>query len=295
MRLASREIAAAGAVVWREHDGVVEVAVVHRQRYDDWSLPKGKLDRDESARLAAWREVHEETGARVALGRYLGRTRYRVRADRKVVDYFAAKYLSGSFVPSDEVDSMRWLPVTSAEALLTYDHDRTVLAALTALPVALTTLVVVRHAKAGSRAEWTDVDELRPLSHNGEKQVPPIRRLASVYGVDRVYSAPLVRCVKTVQPVADDLGEKVLEEELLAEKSYAGMEEATLRRALEIVAQGGVPLLCSQGGVIPDLVSRLANHSGVELTKRVEAKKGSVWALFFSGTELVAGDYVAVP
>jgi 8-oxo-dGTP diphosphatase len=293
--LASREIAAAGAVVWREHDGVVEVAVVHRPRYDDWSLPKGKLDAGETARLAAFREIQEETGATVALGRYLGRTSYRVRADRKVVDYFAARYRSGSFVPSDEVDSIRWLPVAAATALLTYDYDRTVLAALTALPVALTTLVVVRHAKAGSRAEWTDADELRPLSHNGEKQVPPVRRLAAVYGADRVYSAPLVRCVRTVQPVADDLGVKVLEEELLAEKAYTGMEEAAVRQVLDIVADNGVPLVCSQGGVIPDLVSRLANLSGVRLTSRVEAKKGSVWALFFSGSELVAGDYVAVP
>ncbi len=269
--------------------------MVHRPRYDDWSLPKGKLDPDESARLAAWREVREETGAKVALGRYLGATRYRVRTDRKVVDYFAARYVSGSFVPSDEVDSMRWLPVAAAARLLTYDHDRTVLEAFTALPADLTTLLVVRHAKAGSRAEWTEADELRPLSHNGEKQVPPIRRLAPVYGVDRVYSAPLVRCVRTVQPVADDLGVKVLEEELLAEKAYTGMEEAAVRRMLEIVAGDEAPMVCSQGGVIPDLVSRLAKDAGLRLASRVQAKKGSVWALFFAGSELVAGDYLAVP
>jgi 8-oxo-dGTP diphosphatase len=273
----------------------VEVAVVHRPRYDDWSLPKGKLESDESPRMAASREVREETGARVALGRFLGQTRYRVGRDRKVVDYFAARYVSGAFTPSEEVDSVRWLSVPAATSLLSYGHDQTVLAAFTALPAALTTLLLVRHAKAGSRSEWQDADELRPLSRNGQKQVPPILTVARLYGADRVYAAPLVRCVRTVQPVADELGVKVVEEELLAEKSYSGMEDATVHRLLEIVAQNGVPVVCSQGGVIPDLISRVATASGLSLTRRVEAKKGSVWALFFAETALVAADYLRVP
>jgi 8-oxo-dGTP pyrophosphatase MutT (NUDIX family)/phosphohistidine phosphatase SixA len=293
--LASRKVHAAGAVVWRSSGGTVEVAVVHRPRYDDWSLPKGKLEPGESMRAAAWREVGEETGARVALGRFLRTTRYKVGRDRKVVSYFAARYLSGAFTPSEEVSSLRWLPVSDAAALVSYEHDKKVLAAFTALPAELTTLLLVRHAKAGSRAEWSDVDELRPLSHNGRKQVPPIRALASLYGPDRVYAAPLVRCVRTVRPVADDLGVPVAEEELLAEKAYGGMEEATMRRVLEIVAPGGVPVVCSQGGVIPDLLTRLAAASGLSLGKPVEAKKGSVWALFFEGQRLVAADYIQAP
>jgi 8-oxo-dGTP diphosphatase len=178
---------------------------------------------------------------------------------------------------------------------MSYGHDQKVLEAFTALPADLTTLLLVRHAKAGNRAEWSDVDELRPLSRNGQKQVPPIRKLASLYGPDRVYAAPLVRCVRTVQPVADDLGVRIAEEELLAEKAYGGMEEATMRRVLEIVAEGGAPVVCSQGGVIPDLLTRLAAASGLSLGKRVEAKKGSVWALSFDGERLVAADYLQAP
>src|SRR5688500_17291842 len=112
------EIAAAGGVVWRLRDGVVEVALVYRERYGDWTLPKGKLEADESARVAAHREVREETGARVALGRFLGRTGYRLGADHKVVDYFAARYLDGEFVPSEEVADLRWMPVPAAVARL---------------------------------------------------------------------------------------------------------------------------------------------------------------------------------
>jgi 8-oxo-dGTP diphosphatase len=290
----AREIAAAGAVVWRRTGSDVEIAVVHRPRYDDWSLPKGKLEAGESARVAAWREVREETGARVALGRFLIRTRYRVGADKKVVDYFAARYLDGAFEPSDEVSELRWLSEPAARSLLSYDHDRAVLADFLRLPPELTTLLLVRHAKAGSRAQWKDVDELRPLSKNGRHQVPPVRLLGTVYGADAVYAAPLVRCVQTVEPIATDLSVKVAEEELLAENAYAGMEDAAVRRVLEIVSGSLVPVVCSQGGVIPDLVGRMATGSGFSLG-RVESKKGSVWALFFSGSRLVAADYVRVP
>jgi 8-oxo-dGTP diphosphatase len=289
------EIAAAGAVVWRLRDGIVEIALVHRLQYDDWTLPKGKLDAGESARVAAHREVREETGARVALGRFLGRTRYLVDADRKVVDYFAARYLDGEFAESDEVAELRWLPVPDATARLSYDRDQPVLAAFSALPPDLTTVLLVRHAKAGSRAQWEDADELRPLSRNGEKQVPPIRSLAAVYGAERVYSAPLVRCVETVQPIADDLGVRVVEEELLGEEKYEGMAEAGARRLTEIASEGGVSVVCSQGGVIPDLVSRVAAESALPLPGRVESKKGSVWALFFAESHLVAADYIRVP
>jgi len=290
---ASREIAAAGAVVWRPGRGSVEVAVVHRPRYDDWSLPKGKLDPHESIREAAWREVAEETGAHVALGRFLTRTRYRVGPDRKVVDYFAARYVSGSFVPNDEVDELRWLPVDEAATVL--DYDREVLTAFTELPADLTTLLLVRHAKAGSRAQWEDADELRPLSANGRKQLDGVRAVARVCGADRVFSAPLVRCVQTVQPVADDLGTRVVEEELVSEKAYEGNAEEAVNRVLDIVADGGVPVICSQGGVIPDLVSRLANRSGRAPERHVPAKKGSVWALFFDGGEMVAAEYLEAP
>lgn len=293
--MANREILAAGAVVWRSRGGTIEVALVYRPRYDDWSLPKGKVERGESTRVAAAREVREETGARVALGRFLTKTRYRVGRDRKTVEYFAGRYLKGSFTPSDEVSSLRWTSLADAAALLSYEHDRAVLTAFAALPADLTTLLLVRHAKAGSRAEWSDVDELRPLSHNGRKQVEPVRVLASVYGADSVYAAPLVRCVRTVQTAADDLGVKVVEEELLSEKTYGGMADATVLRFLEIVRGGGVPVVCSQGGVIPDLITRVAAASRLSITPRVEAKKGSVWALFFTGDRLVAADYIQVP
>ncbi|HWM03555.1 MAG TPA: NUDIX hydrolase [Actinophytocola sp.] len=301
------EIAAAGAVLWRpgtsagETGGdTVEIAVVHRPRYDDWSLPKGKLERGETSRVAAAREVAEETGFGMALGRHLGRVRYPVTRPEpatKVVEFYAARARAGEFEPNDEVDELRWVPPESAADLLSYQHDGRIVASFTASPADLTTLLLVRHAKAGSRSDWHDEDDLRPLSENGRRQVPPINTLASLYVADRVHSAPLVRCVNTVRQVADRLGVEVVAEPLLSEAGYEGSEEKAAERLLTIAAAGGTPVVCSQGGVIPDLVSRVAGAAGFPL-ERVTSKKASVWALFFAGDDapcLVGADYIPRP
>jgi 8-oxo-(d)GTP phosphatase len=313
-------IAAAGAVVWRPSPGdragsasrddradrTAEVALVHRPRYDDWSLPKGKLDPGESCRMAAVREVAEETGFRVALGRYLGQTRYEVPGPAaggpaaKVVTYYAARAVAGAFEPGDEVDELRWLPPEEALSLLSYRHDQRILAEFTALPHDTTTLLLLRHAKAGRRAEWTGPDARRPLSENGHRQLPGINTLSALYGVTRVYSAPLVRCVDTVRALADTLGVPVVEEPLMSEEGYVGNEDAAVARLLEIAGAGGTPLVCSQGGVIPDLMSRVAGTAGLAIgeTGDIASKKGSIWALFFTSDTKphpLAADYIPRP
>jgi 8-oxo-dGTP pyrophosphatase MutT (NUDIX family) len=120
------EVNAAGGVVYRRAaEGGVEVALVHRPRYDDWSLPKGKLDPGESFEDAARREVEEETGMRCELGDEVGQTTYRDRKDReKLVRYWAMEACEGEFEPNDEVDDLRWVPIGEAPALLSYDFDR---------------------------------------------------------------------------------------------------------------------------------------------------------------------------
>ena len=119
------EVKAAGGVVRRE-DGAI--AVVHRPRYDDWSLPKGKLDPGEAWEDGALREVEEEIGIRARLGEELTPVSYNDRKGRaKVVRYWMMEPLDGEFVPSDEVDEMRWLPTADAERVLSYEHDRELL------------------------------------------------------------------------------------------------------------------------------------------------------------------------
>jgi 8-oxo-dGTP diphosphatase len=122
----SKQVKAAGGVVVREgEDGRREIAVVHRPRYDDWSLPKGKLEEDESFEQGALREVEEETGLVCRLGRELSPTTYRDRKGRrKTVRYWLMEPRKGEFEVNDEVDELRWLTPKKAAELLDYDHDR---------------------------------------------------------------------------------------------------------------------------------------------------------------------------
>jgi 8-oxo-dGTP pyrophosphatase MutT (NUDIX family) len=132
--VAESPVRAAGGVVWRKPvDGDVEILLVHRPKYGDWTLPKGKAEPDETDEDCALREVHEETGLRCRLGPELPSTSYRDRFDRpKVVRYWAMEPLEGHFEPSDEVDSVEWLRREEVTGRLTYERDRPVVAALAA-------------------------------------------------------------------------------------------------------------------------------------------------------------------
>ena len=126
------EVKAAGGVVRRQGEHGPEIAVVHRPRYDDWSLPKGKLDPGERWEDAALREVEEEIGLRCRLGHELPPTSYRDNKGRaKVVRYWMMEPLDGEFAPSHEVDEVRWLAPADADRLLSYEHDRALLREVT--------------------------------------------------------------------------------------------------------------------------------------------------------------------
>ena len=119
------DVKAAGGVMVKREDGVVQVAVIHRPKYKDWSLPKGKLESGESFEQAALREVEEETGFRCELGRELSEASYLDRKGRhKIVRYWAMAAPEGSFKANKEVDELRWLSPEEAKDLLHYEHDR---------------------------------------------------------------------------------------------------------------------------------------------------------------------------
>ncbi len=128
----SGQVEAAGGVVWRRSAaGDLEVLLVHRPRYDDWTVPKGKLDAGEDHARAALREVEEETGLRCALGPEVASTSYHDRKGRpKHVRYWAMTPVAGRFTPTDEVDEIVWLPVEEAKSVLSYERDRPVLDAV---------------------------------------------------------------------------------------------------------------------------------------------------------------------
>jgi 8-oxo-dGTP pyrophosphatase MutT (NUDIX family)/phosphohistidine phosphatase SixA len=304
-----QEIRAAGAVLWRGTGEALRIALVHRPRYDDWSLPKGKVDPGETIVATAVREVLEETGFHAILGRHLAKVRYQVPnrngegTSDKTVDYFSAEAVDGEFVTNDEVDELRWTDAVGAEALLSRNSDVEVVRTFYALPAELTKVLLVRHAKAGKRDEWNGADDLRPLAATGLRQAEALRAMLPMFGVDRVLSAPLVRCEQTVQGVADDLGVEIRPEPLLSEEGYWPDPVLGIARLLAIAGDGGTPLISSQGGVIPDIVSALADSGGVSISASrhgvLPSKKGSLWVLSFvpasgnDGPKLVDADYFA--
>jgi 8-oxo-(d)GTP phosphatase len=283
-------VRAAGCVVWRSgDDGVLETAVVHRPKYDDWSLPKGKPEAGEHLLQTAFREVLEETGLGVVLGRRSVRTCYEVRLPDgspapKEVDYWIAQWTAGEFEANDEVDELRWLPVEKATALCSHDHDRAVLADLERTDVPrMPTLVLVRHGHAGSRSEWDGPDELRPLDGKGRRQARRLTEVLPVFGPAEIFSARRTRCEQTVEPLAERLGTSVqplaeLGEEEFSDDPQAGL--AVIERLLAPRDEPGVTVVCSQGGAIPSVLLSLGvRWEGVAGRLYPPAAKGSVWVL----------------
>lgn len=285
-----KPIAAAGGVVWRMRDGAPEVLLVHRPRYDDWTLPKGKLLPGEPDLVAAVREVGEETGAEVAVQRRVRTVKYSVDDVRKKVTYWSMRYRSGEFEPNDEVNDVAWLRPRRAYERLDYDVDRSVLEDFAAMPVADSVLVLVRHAKAGRRSDWSGDDDLRPLDASGSAQADALASLLALFGPTRIYSADLVRCVQTVQPLADSLDLRVRVEPAFADESYEDGPDGTQNALLALAKPGKVSVVCSQGLTIPALIDELG--PGVRSS---ETRKGAWWVLTVVDGDVVSLDHYDAP
>ncbi len=297
-------IRAAGGVLWRPKDRgsgeeTVEVAVIHRPRYDDWSLPKGKLSPGESEIEGAVREVLEETGSRVRVGRPLGEVRYLKTSGGvtrpKVVRYWSMQADGGTFTPSREVDELRWLDLASARSLLTRQSDLKVLERFVRGPALSGTVLIVRHARAGERSKWQGEDRRRPLDEVGYRQAEDLVRPLSRFEVDEIISADFDRCVQTVQPLSEAIGVPIKLEEIFSEVGYPAHEEDALHLIRKLGDSQRTTVVCSQGDVIPDLLQRFATTDHVDLPDPLPLKKGSVCALIFDGPRLFSIEYFPPP
>ena len=278
------QIRAAGGVVWRDDDPL-RVALIHRDRYDDWTFPKGKLDDGERDLQAAVREVREEIGATVAVTRRLTEIEYPVAGAPKTVRFWAMRYLSGDFSANAEVDDLIWLPPDEAHERLTYDVDRSVLDAFTATPLPENVVVLVRHAKAGKRSHWDGEDRLRPLDKAGRRQARGLATFLNAFGPARVVSADRVRCVQTLEPFANAAGLELEITPTFTDEAYLTDPERTRRDLLETAKSAPAVVICSQGTAVPHLVADLAGLDSVT------ARKGSAWVLSFSDVVVVSADY----
>ena len=290
---ARQRILAAGAVLWRSFSESAdpEVAIVHRPRYDDWSLPKGKLHDGETEPVAAFREVGEETGYRCHLGRRLAAVRYPVEQGTKHVRYWAAATIDGEFAPGDEVDDLVWLPVADAMPKLSYAYDRKVLRRFRKYPADTQTVLIVRHGRAGSKQRYKGDDRERPLDKYGRAQAESLVGTLLAFGATSLYAADRARCRQTIEPLADELGVGINMEPTLTEEAYSDSRKRARQRVLEIAAAGGTPVICTQGKVIPDLITWWCERDGVRPDKS-RNRKGSTWVLSLSLGNLIAADHL---
>ena len=286
---------AAGALVWREKGGDLQVLLVHRPRYDDWSFPKGKLESGESLCACAVREVAEETGAQVRLEQPLETIRYRLGdGTRKEVRYWAARELDRGSpalaargrIPRasrSEIDGVQWMGVKEARKRLDHAIDRDLLGSLVDLweddKLDTWTLVLVRHARAVKRSVWNrpkkrtaEQDEAtRPLTgDHGRARARALAPILAAYGVGRAISSPWRRCCDTMAPYCRAAGLKLELEPAITEHAHATAPKTTrkvVERALRM--REGPVALCTHRPVLPAVMDVVAEYAPGKLLRSV--------------------------
>jgi 8-oxo-dGTP diphosphatase len=255
---------AAGVVALRGAGAKAKALVVHRPRYDDWVLPKGKPERGEAPPVTAAREFAEETGTTlVRLGVPLGHIDYRVAGLRKRVRWWLGVPGRGPAAPvldEHEVDEVVWLPVAQAAERLTYSDEIEVLALAAAASLRPTVpVVLVRHAKALARKGWLGLDAERPLSPRGFAQADALSAILDVYGVARLISSSSLRCVQTLRPSSGGMPVKKLEalSEEGAEDDPSGVVAAMDRLRDKALTSGKAVAVCGHRPVLPAMAARL--------------------------------------
>jgi 8-oxo-dGTP diphosphatase len=254
-------IHAAGAIVWREITPLdLEILIIHRPKYDDWSLPKGKIEEGENPITAAYREVIEETGVDSVFGQYLGSTAYEVDGEKKKVNYWMAQAISSDkrFVPNDEVDRIDWVSTKIARHFLTNEDDQKLLRQFRDRDRHTSALVLLRHAKARKRSDWKDYDLDRPLALLGFQQAEKMAKHLAPFHIEGIFSSDAMRCYATVEKLAIATNIPIKSSQDLNEETY----EANPRKAVEFVKQlllfPGNQLVCSHNPILPTIVKKIA-------------------------------------
>jgi 8-oxo-(d)GTP phosphatase len=279
---------AAGAAIWRppaDPAEDAEILLVHRPKYDDWSLPKGKSEPDEHILLTAVREVQEETHVRPVLGPRLPTVEYISWGHPKQVSYWSAFGDGVQAAPGHEIDAVSWLPLGQAREQLADTHDDPVISALR--PLETVPLILLRHASAGCKEDWPGDDCSRPLDESGAANAQALPGLISCFApVARVISSPALRCTDTVRPYAAGFGGTVETEACLAPYGRsAGFSSRTdlvdaLRRLLTgVVADRRPAVLCLHRENLPDVLAEACSALGVPAAVPADPSlpKGGFW------------------
>lgn len=271
-------IYAAGILCWREKGSEVEVLVVHREKYDDWGFPKGKQDPGELLPQTAVREVHEEAGIKVKLGRKLSVINYQVGSDQKEVHYWASRVKAKTakkqkFSPNEEIAKVEWIGANKALTLLSYDHDRQLL--LTALELhskkelETRALIVLRHAKATPRTEWKGEEAKRPLLPEGLAHAKALPRILAAYGPKVLITSPWKRCHDTIAPYAKQSKKTLVERSQLTELSNKRRPLSTKKVVEDLLGTSKSGLICTHRPALPSVLEPLSRSARPELQDQI--------------------------
>lgn len=274
-------IFAAGVVCWRDQKGKLEVLLVNRAKYNDWSFPKGKQDPGESLAETAVREMLEETGISLRLGRKLSSAHYKVsNGEKKIVEYWASKikaraWKKTDFSPNEEISKLKWFGVDDAAEKLTYEHDVELLQEVSALykknELETRALILLRHAKATARTNWSGAEAKRPLLPEGKQQSKKLVRLLSAFGPKRLITSPWTRCEHTVLPYATATNQTLIYRSQLTELTSALSPRKTIKVVEDLFEAKKSALICTHRPALPTILKTLANRANPEVRDAIAA------------------------
>ena len=292
----SSPILAAGAVLWRKSEKKkIEVLIIHRPKYDDWTFPKGKAEVGEPLIACAYREVLEETNIETAFGPYLGEVEYLTNDGKKKVSFWSAKVVKEKdFKPNAEVDQLKWVEVTKVKELLTLDTDRKILEQFLQIEPDTKPLVLLRHAKAVTRDEWQGEDDDRPLDSYGQNQAKRLLAMYQVFNLEQIHSSDAVRCYDTVVAIAKGLNIKLEVTGKLSESTFKKDKEKAFDYAKDLMKLNESVLLCSHNPILPKMLNKLTKKS------EVDADEGKLlpadgWVIHRIGKEVIQIDRIDSP
>jgi len=288
---------AAGGVIWRKNSkNEIEVVLVHRNRYEDWSLPKGKLDSGETLIGCAYRELIEETDLNIKLGPYIGEVEYFVPDGLKRVSYWTATLLGDQkpFTPNQEVDAIGWLTLTEAADKATRDSDREILAKFADTPYDTSALIMLRHAKALAREEWQGEDEDRPLDILGQQQAKRMHAIYQVYGLQQIHTSDAVRCLDTISQVARIEELNPIITSAVSEYTWKKNKDKALDYAKELIKINEQILLCSHNPVLPRMMEKLTKKIDFDYPDN-KLLPGEAWVLHHDKKEVLQIERFAAP
>jgi len=289
-------ILAAGAVIWRKEKKELQIALAHRPRYDDWSLPKGKQDGAESLIACAFREVIEETNLKVAFGPYIGDIEYFVPDGLKKVHYWSARLADDSpeFHANEEVDLLEWLSIEAAIEKVTRDSDREIIERFVSVPFDSYPLIMLRHAKALAREEWQGEDEDRPLEQLGQQQARRMLSLYQVYGLTQIHTSDAVRCHDTVEQMAHALNIPLTITNKVSEYTWKKSKEKAIDYAKELIKENEPIILCSHNPVLPRMMEKLTKKIDFDYPDN-KLQPGEAWILHHNKKDVLQIDRLEAP